>query len=157
MREATDALAVAAAAGDAAAREALVEGVMPLVTGLARRFEGRAAREDLEQAGVVGVLSALPGYDSGHGAGFTAYATPFAVGEMLAVLRGSAPAHVSRTGRDLAATVEAAAAAIAAREGRSPSPGVVAAAPRRPEGPGRGAHRRRMRSPSPPASTRRPW
>jgi RNA polymerase sigma-B factor len=121
MPDSADALAVRAARGDAAARDALVERLLPLVGSLARRFEGRAAREDLQQAGVVGLLSAVPGYDPGRGAGFPTYATPFVVGEMLAVLRGSAPVHVSRSGRDLAATVEAAADAVAAAQGRAPS------------------------------------
>ena len=122
------ALGARAAAGHVAARDELVDRLMPLVSRLARRFAGRAAQEDLEQAGVVGVLAALPGYDSGRGTAFATYATPFAVGEMLAVARGSAPVHVSRTGRDLAAIVEAAADVVAAEQGRAPSPGEIAAA-----------------------------
>jgi RNA polymerase sigma-B factor len=128
MHDAIDALAARAAGGDAAARGELIDRLMPLVSRLARRFEGRAAREDLEQAGVVGVLSALSGYDPSRGTAFAAYATPFAAGEMLAVLRGSAPVHVSRTGRDLAAMVEAAVDAVAAEKGRAPAPGEIAAA-----------------------------
>jgi RNA polymerase sigma-B factor len=100
---------------------------MPMLTRLARRFEGRAQREDLEQAGVVGVLSAIPGYDPRRGTAFATYATPFAVGEMLAVMRGSAPVHVSRAGRDLAAAVETAADAAALAQGRPPSPAEIAA------------------------------
>jgi RNA polymerase sigma-B factor len=128
MPEPADALAARAAAGDAQARDELVQRVMPMVSRLARRFEGRVPREDLEQAGVVGVLSAIPGYDPARGTAFAAYATPFAAGEMLAVIRGIAPVHVSRTGRDLAAAVEAAADAVAAEKGRAPLPGEVAAA-----------------------------
>lgn len=128
MPEATDTLAVRAADGDDEARAALVERLTPLVSRLARRLEGRAAREDLEQAGVVGVLAALPGYDPSRGAAFATYATPFAVGEMLAVLRAAAPVHVSRTGRDLAAMVESTADAITAERGSVPAPGEIAAA-----------------------------
>jgi len=128
MPESADELAAEAAGGDAAARDALVERMRPLVAGLARRFAGRASQEDLEQAGVLGLLSALPGYDPSRGTGFPAYATPFVAGEMLAVLRGSAPVHVSRTARDLAASVEAAADAVAAAQGRPPSVAEIAAA-----------------------------
>jgi RNA polymerase sigma-B factor len=128
MPEATDAVAVRAAGGDAAARAELVERLAPLVARLARRLAARAPREDLEQAGMVGVLSAITGYDPGRGTAFTTYAAPFAVGEMLAVLRGAAPVHVSRTGRDLAATVEATADALTAAHGRAPSPAEIAAA-----------------------------
>jgi RNA polymerase sigma-B factor len=126
MPEAVDALAVRAAGGDAAARAELVERLMPRLSRLARRFAGRASQEDLEQAGVVGVLSALSGYDPDRGTAFATYATPFAAGEMLAVVRASAPVHVSRTGRDLAATVVAAADAVTASHGRSPSPAEIA-------------------------------
>ncbi len=128
MPESPDALAARAASGDASARTALVDRLRPLVGGLATRFAGRAPREDLEQAGVLGLLAAVPGYDPGRGTAFSTYATPFVVGEMLAVLRGSAPVHVSRTGRDLAATVEAAADAVAATQGRPPSVSEIAAA-----------------------------
>jgi RNA polymerase sigma-B factor len=127
MPEAVDALAARAAGGDAAARDQVIERLMPMLTRLARRFEGRAQREDLEQAGVVGLLSAIPGYDPRRGTAFATYATPFAVGEMLAVMRGSAPVHVSRAGRDLAAAVETAADAAALAHGRPPSPAEIAA------------------------------
>ena len=128
MAEGTDALAARAADGDPAARAELVERLTPLVARLARRWEGRAAREDLQQAGMVGVLSALDGFDPGRGTAFASYAAPFAVGEMMAVLRGSAPVHVSRTGRDLAAAVETAADALTAAYGRAPSPAEIATA-----------------------------
>lgn len=128
MPDATDALAARAARGDGAARAELVERLTPLVARLARRLAGRGPREDLEQAGIVGVLAAIRGYDPARGTAFATYAAPFAVGEMLAVLRGSAPVHVSRTGRDLAATVEATADALTAAQGRAPSPAEIAAA-----------------------------
>jgi RNA polymerase sigma-B factor len=128
MPEAVDALAARAAGGDVVARDELVERLGPMLSRLARRFAGRAQREDLEQAGAIGVLSAIPRYDPERGTPFPAYATPFAVGEMLAVLRGAAPVHVSRTGRDLAAAVEAAADAVAVAKGSPASPAEIAAA-----------------------------
>ena len=130
MPDATDAVAARAARGDGAARAELVERLAPLVARLARRLAARGPREDLEQAGMVGVLAAIPGYDPARGTAFATYAAPFAVGEMLAVLRGSAAVHVSRTGRDLAATVEATADALTAAQGRAPSPSEIAAAAR---------------------------
>src|SRR5436309_219614 len=80
------------------------------------------------RAGLGRLRSAVRGYAPGRGTGFSTYATPFVVGEMLAVLRGSAPVHVSRTGRDLAASVEVAADAVAAAQGRAPSLGEIAVA-----------------------------
>ncbi|HYX85844.1 MAG TPA: sigma-70 family RNA polymerase sigma factor [Gaiellales bacterium] len=121
-------VAVRASAGDPEARTALVEQIRPLVASLAGRFEGRAARDDLEQSGMVGVLAALRGFDPGHGASFEAYATPFIIGEMLDTARQTAPVRVSRTARELAAAVEAAAEEAAAEAGRSPTVAEIAAA-----------------------------
>jgi RNA polymerase sigma-B factor len=86
-----------------------------------RLASDRLPREDLEQAGVLGVLGALDGFDPARGAEFEAYATRYALGEMLALGRQAAAVHVSRTGRDLAATVEATADALTAETGEAPT------------------------------------
>ncbi len=62
--------------GDMAAREALIERLLPLVRSLARRFRTEGLDEtDLIQEGVVGVLRALARYDASRGVPFGAYAT----------------------------------------------------------------------------------
>jgi RNA polymerase sigma factor (sigma-70 family) len=67
-------LAVAAQAGDARARERLVERSLPAIWRQARRYAGRdVSVADLVQEGVVGLLRALAGYDSARGQ-FPAYA-----------------------------------------------------------------------------------
>jgi RNA polymerase sigma factor (sigma-70 family) len=68
-------LAVAAQAGDAQAREQLIEQLLPLVSSLARsyRVDGLDHR-DLVQEGVVGVLRALRRYDPARGTPFRAWA-----------------------------------------------------------------------------------
>jgi RNA polymerase sigma factor (sigma-70 family) len=58
-----------AAAGDAAARESLVEAFLPLIGGIARGYRASSgiARLELMQDGVVGLLRALERYDADVG------------------------------------------------------------------------------------------
>ena len=121
-------LAVLAAAGDDAAKAKLVDRMGPLVRHLAGRMaSARVPRQDLEQAGMVGVLAAVDGFDPARGVAFEPYATRYALGEMRALARTAAAVHVSRTGRDLAAAVEAAAADLTAASGRPPTVAEIAA------------------------------
>ncbi len=68
---------LAAQAGDERARSALVAAFMPLVGSVARRYLRHPAlgREELLQAGVVGLLRALERFDAEQGTPFWAYAT----------------------------------------------------------------------------------
>lgn len=69
-------LVVRAQAGDAAAREQLINRLLPLVSALARRFRTEGLEQaDLIQEGVVGLLRALERYDPTRGVPFAAYAT----------------------------------------------------------------------------------
>jgi RNA polymerase sigma factor (sigma-70 family) len=69
-------LAVRAKAGDGAAREQLINLLLPLVSSYARRFPTEGLEEtDLLQEGVVGVLRALDRYDPSLGVPFPAFAT----------------------------------------------------------------------------------
>lgn len=120
-------LAARAAAGDDDARADLVAALQPLVARLAARFAGRVPRPDLEQSGMIGVLAAVPGYDPERGP-FEAYATPYAVGEMLKVARSAAPVRVTRGARELVRTVVTAIEELTARSGHSPTVAEVAAA-----------------------------
>ena len=128
MPESADVLAARAASGDAVARDALVAGPAAAGRGPRRRFEGRTWARTSSRRASSACSPRFPGYDPDHGTAFSTYATPFVVGEMLAVLRGSTPVHVSRTARDLAASVEGAADAIAAAQGRPPSPAEIGSA-----------------------------
>jgi RNA polymerase sigma factor (sigma-70 family) len=65
-----------AQAGDTAAREQLIDRLLPLVSSLARRFRTEGLDQtDLIQEGVVGVLRALERYDPTLGVPFSSYAT----------------------------------------------------------------------------------
>jgi RNA polymerase sigma-B factor len=120
--EAAELLAARAAAGDDLAAERLVATMQPLLSGMARRFQGRVPRSDLEQAGVVGLLRAARSFDRAQGTPFGGYAAPFVMGEMLACVRQLA--GPLRVPRDVAANARAVATAIdelAAERQRSPT------------------------------------
>jgi RNA polymerase sigma-B factor len=104
-------LVAAAREGDAAAGEQLVAAMRPLVEGMARRFEGRVPRSDLEQAGVVGLLRAARSFDPAVGTPFGGYAAPFVTGEMLGCIRQLAtpvriPRSMAENRRKTAAAIE---------------------------------------------------
>jgi RNA polymerase sigma factor (sigma-70 family) len=70
------ALVVRAQAGDLAAREQLIDRLLPLVSAIARRFRTEGLEQtDLIQEGIVGLLRALERYDPARGVPFAAFAT----------------------------------------------------------------------------------
>lgn len=70
------ALVARAQAGDAAAREQLIEALLPLVASFARRYRTDGLEPaDLIQEGVVGLLRALQRYDAAQGVPFAAFAS----------------------------------------------------------------------------------
>jgi RNA polymerase sigma factor (sigma-70 family) len=70
-------LVLAAAGGDALAREELVEQFLPLIGSVARSYRSTAGveRSELMQEGVVGLLRALERFDPAMGTPFWAYAS----------------------------------------------------------------------------------
>ncbi|HEU5373429.1 MAG TPA: RNA polymerase sigma factor RpoD/SigA [Gaiellaceae bacterium] len=71
-----DALARRAQAGDAAAREELIERLLPLVHSTARRYRTEGLEQaDLLQEGIVGLLRALQRFDPDRGVPFAPFAT----------------------------------------------------------------------------------
>jgi RNA polymerase sigma-B factor len=126
--EATGLLAVRARGGDDDARDELVERMQPVVAAVARRFERLAPRADLEQAGAVGVLAAIRGFDAGRGTSFEAYANQFMLGEMLACVRQSTSlVRVPRGIREASRAVEATIEAFQREHARSPTVAEIAA------------------------------
>lgn len=106
------ALAAAAAAGDAAARDALVEAALPRVVAAARRHARQGTEfADLVQEGVLATLVALRRYDAATGTPFWAYALPWVRGAMARLVgdQRRATRLPPRALRDLAALKEAAA------------------------------------------------
>ncbi len=94
------------AAGDEKGRSLLLESNYPLVRMIASRFafDGEM-REDLFQAGVIGLILAVKGFDYDRGVAFSVYAFPYIKGEVikaLAQIRGEKKESRLRTAKELA-------------------------------------------------------
>lgn len=86
-----------AAAGDRQAAEELVLENRGLVGMILRRFQVRECdRQELEQAGDIGLFKAIRGFDSHSGYAFSTYAVPFIIGEIRRQQRSAGLLHVSR-------------------------------------------------------------
>ena len=69
--------------GDVAARDRLVEELMPLVRSLANRYAGRGEpTEDLVQVGAIGLVKAIDRFELEKGVELSTYAVPTIVGEI---------------------------------------------------------------------------
>jgi len=84
--------------GDRAARDRLVEEMMPLVHSLARRYAGRGEPvDDLVQVGAIGLIKAIDRFELERGVELSTYAVPTIVGEIRRHLRDSTqPLRVPR-------------------------------------------------------------
>jgi RNA polymerase sigma-B factor len=96
-------------ADDRAARERAIERNLPLVRALARRFSRSPEQtDDLVQAGAIGLIKAVDGFDVTRGDDLGAYAVPTIVGELRR--------HQERRGSVATATFDEDATLIAATE-----------------------------------------
>ncbi len=110
------------ARGDDEARERLLRRHHRLVKALAHRFSvPDAEREDLVQAGTLGLIQAVDRFDPERGYAFSTYAVPLVLGEMRKLLRQKGAVRVSRRARDLVRRVREKQGEIAARRGEVPS------------------------------------
>jgi RNA polymerase sigma-B factor len=94
--------------GDLAARERLIERLLPLAHSLARRYANRGEPlEDLEQVAGLGLLKALDRYDPEHGTSFVSFAAPTILGELKRHFRDKGWAlRVSRDLQELALAID---------------------------------------------------
>lgn len=89
--------------GDKAARDKFIIGNMRLVLSLVKRFRIRnLGADDVFQAGCVGLIKAIDGFDISVGVKFSTYAVPMIVGEIKRYLRDGNSLRVSRSIRDMA-------------------------------------------------------
>ena len=113
--------------GDRAAGEQLVAELLPLVRHLASRWSAKVSRDDLVQAGLLGLTKALDRFDAANGASFTGYAVPTMLGEMRRHLRDHAWAvRVPRALQEEAMRVTSAIQQLEPKLGRSPTPQEIA-------------------------------
>ena len=90
-------------AGDKLAREKFIVGNMRLVLSLVKRFRIKnLGADDVFQAGCVGLIKAIDGFDVSVGVKFSTYAVPMIVGEIKRYLRDGNSLRVSRSIRDMA-------------------------------------------------------
>jgi RNA polymerase sporulation-specific sigma factor len=83
--------------GDAGAREQMILDNVPLVWALIRRFPGMGQeREELFQAGMVGLVLAIDRFDPSYQVQFSTYAVPVILGEIRGFLRKDRPVKLSR-------------------------------------------------------------
>jgi RNA polymerase sigma-B factor len=89
-------------------RELIIVGYLPLVERLARRFaRAGVARDELVQAGAVGLILAVDRFDARRGVPFVAYAIPTIVGSIQRYLRDAVPIVRAPRRRDGGAPAEA--------------------------------------------------
>lgn len=89
--------------GDKIAREKFIVGNMRLVLSLVKRFRIKnLGVDDVFQAGCVGLIKAIDGFDISVGVKFSTYAVPMIVGEIKRYLRDGNSLRVSRSIRDTA-------------------------------------------------------
>ena len=89
--------------GDKRAREQFIVGNMRLVLSLVKRFRIKnLGVDDVFQAGCVGLIKAIDGFDVSVGVKFSTYAVPMIVGEIKRYLRDGNSLRVSRSIRDTA-------------------------------------------------------
>ncbi len=90
-------------AGDKQARDQFIVGNMRLVLSLVKRFWAKNANaDDVFQAGCVGLIKAIDGFDLSVGVKFSTYGVPMILGEIKRYLRDGNSLRVSRSIRDTA-------------------------------------------------------
>jgi len=112
--------------GDGRSRRRLIEHNLRLVRAVLRRFlEARSFTpvdgEDLFQAGCVGLLQAVDGFDPERGIRFSTYAVPFILGEMRRHLRQQAAPDLPRSLWQRSGRVAAARTQLLQQFGREPT------------------------------------
>jgi RNA polymerase sigma-B factor len=116
--------------GDKAARDELVERMLPVVRQLARRYQrGSEQLDDLIQVGSLGLVKAIERFDIERGSPFMRYAVPTILGEIKRHFRDTGwAAHVPRGMQERVMEMKSAMEALGSRLGRSPSAAELAEA-----------------------------
>ena len=91
-----------AQAGDAAAKDSLLQENSGLIWSVVGRFRGRGEPEDLYQIGAIGLLKCIEKFDFSYDVKFSTYAVPMILGEIKRFLRDDGTVKVSRSLKELA-------------------------------------------------------
>lgn len=110
-------------------RDKRIEDNLRLVHACANRFRGRGIEyEDLFQAGCMGLVKAVDGFDENRGVKLSTYAVPAILGEIKRLFRDGGAVKVSRSVKELGLRISKISAALQVRLGREPALSEVAAA-----------------------------
>ena len=115
-------LLLQAHAGDAGARERMVEGNLRLVLSVVQRFAQRGENLDaLFQVGCIGLIKAIDNFDPAQPVRFSTYGVPMIIGEIRRFLRDNNALRVSRSLRDTAYRAMQARETLEKQLGREPT------------------------------------
>ncbi|MBA2516003.1 MAG: SigB/SigF/SigG family RNA polymerase sigma factor [Solirubrobacterales bacterium] len=114
--------------GDAAARDELVERLLPLAKRMARRYRrSEEPLDDLVQVATLGLIKAIDRFDPARETAFSSYAVPTMLGELKRYFRDNGWAvHVPRGMQERVMAVDAAVKHLSRELGRSPSVAEIA-------------------------------
>src|SRR3954453_21496933 len=109
--------------GDAAAREQLVQRLLPLARRMARRYRrSDEPLDDLIQVATLGLIKAIDRFDPARETAFSSYSVPTMLGELKRYFRDNGWAgHVPRGMQERVMHVDATVKDLSRRHGRSPS------------------------------------
>ena len=103
-------------------RDKVVSENIGLVHACAKRFKSRGIEyDDLFQAGCLGLVKAVDGFDTERGVKFSTYAVPVILGEMRRLFRDGGAIKVGRSLKELSLRASRTTAEFTAREGRTPT------------------------------------
>ena len=120
-------LLLQAHAGDAGARERMVEGNLRLVLSVVQRFAQRGETlDDLFQVGCIGLIKAIDNFDPAQPVRFSTYGVPMIIGEIRRFLRDNNALRVSRSLRDTAYRAMQARETLEKQLGREPTVNEIA-------------------------------
>ena len=115
-------LLLQAHAGDAGARERMVEGNLRLVLSVVQRFAQRGENlDDLFQVGCIGLIKAIDHFDPAQPVRFSTYGVPMIIGTIRRFLRDNTALRVSRSLRDTAYRAMQARETLEKQLGREPT------------------------------------
>lgn len=93
-----------------------------LVHACAKRFKGRGIEyDDLFQAGCIGLIKAVDGFDTSRGLKLSTYAVPVILGEIKCLFRDGGAIKVGRSLKELSLKATRATAEFFKREAREPT------------------------------------
>lgn len=108
-------------------RECLIEENMGLVRACANKFRGRGIEyDDMFQAGCIGLIKAVDGFDPQRGYAFSTYAVPVILGEIRRMFRDGGTVKVGRAMKEKARAVLKQRTELAEQLGREPTIGEIA-------------------------------